>query len=77
MDNHLNVGDCLHPEHADVWTCKIGFARRADLPSGSDSPMRQAVARAYKEITGHEPEFIFSGWCGALTASEARTVAGG
>lgn len=44
------------------WSCQIGEVDRAKLPGGSDLPMRQAVARAYKELTGEEPEYVFSGW---------------
>lgn len=63
----------------DIWTCKIG---KTDIPRedwnyhpGADYPMRQAITKAYKEITGEEkPEFIFSGWGGELTASERAAV---
>lgn len=57
-----------------IWACKIGPADRATLPHGADLPMRQAVQRAYKELTGAEPEFIFSGWAAELTAGEAEVV---
>ncbi len=53
----------------NIWTCKIGENVDA-LPPGADSPMRAAVARAYREITGRDPDFIFSGWGGALTEGE-------
>lgn len=59
-----------------IWDCKIGFANEAELPDGADAPMREAVRRAYLELTGWEPEFIFSGWGGQLTASEQRSVLG-
>lgn len=55
-----------------IWKCKIGEV--ADVPTGSDLPMREAVARAYKEITGQEPVFIFSGWGGELTEPERAVV---
>ena len=44
-----------------IWVCKIGEVGSELLPKGSDLPMRQAVAKAYKEITGYEPDFIFRG----------------
>ena len=36
--------------------------------------MRQAVAEAYRKITGHEPDFIFSGWGAQLTEPERAVV---
>lgn len=57
-----------------VWTCKIGWAHRDHLPSGSDGPMRAAVARAFKELTGYDDDFIFSGWGGTLTMVETAIV---
>lgn len=47
-----------------IWTCTIG--RRdldsASFPPGSDGPMRDAVTWAFRELTGRDDEFIFSGW---------------
>ena len=57
-----------------IWTCKIGETERSKLPMGADYPMRVAIARAYKEITGEEPKFLFSGWGGSLTESERNVV---
>jgi hypothetical protein len=57
-----------------IWSCKIGEVDRDILPLGSDLPMREAVRRAYIEITGQEPRFNFSGWAGELTPIE-REVA--
>jgi hypothetical protein len=36
--------------------------------------MRQAVEKAYRELTGEDPEFIFSGWGGRLDESERAVV---
>ena len=44
------------------------------LPDWSDRLMREAVVRAYVEITGQEPHFIFSGWGGELTEAERAVV---
>lgn len=57
----------------NVWTCKIG-EDVGELPSGSDWPMRLAVARAYEELTGREPDFLFSGWGGSLDEGELAVV---
>ena len=63
-----------------IWTCKIGECEDGDLLGpdgkyyGADWPMRQAVAKAYKEVTGKEPRFIFSGWGGELTPIEREVV---
>lgn len=53
-----------------TWSCKVGEVHPNLLPKGADWPMREAVARAYKELTGEEPAFIFSGWAAKLTESE-------
>lgn len=62
----------------DIWFCKIGETGKPrsewSVHPGADSPMREAVARAYKEITGEEPDFIFSGWGGTLTEPERAVV---
>ena len=57
-----------------IWFCKIGEADRQTLPKGSDWPMRQAVERAYREITGQDAEFTFSGWAGRLNKAERDLV---
>lgn len=60
-----------------IWTCKIGRIDDPPVASGADLPMREAVARAYKEITGKDPGFIFSGWGSDLDATELEIVADG
>lgn len=55
-----------------IWFCKIGEA--ALIPAGADAPMRQAVAMAYKELTGEDAKFCFSGWGGELTEPERAVV---
>jgi hypothetical protein len=57
-----------------IWDCKIGEVDIALLTPESDWRMRRAVRKAYKEITGQEPEFIFSGWGGRLTEAERSIV---
>lgn len=57
-----------------IWTCKIGEVE--GIPDGADLPMRQAVAEAYKRITGKDPKFIFSDWGGTLTSGERAVVEG-
>lgn len=56
-----------------VWFCKIG-GPDVGLPRGADGPMRNAVAAAYKELTGNDDEFTFSGWGGELTEGELACV---
>lgn len=56
-----------------IWSCKIGETDR-DIPDGSDFPMRLAVQRAYFEITGEHPRFLFSGWGAELTEGERECV---
>lgn len=57
-----------------VWYCKIGGADESDLPWGADSPMREAVKIAYKQLTGKEPDFCFTGWGAELTDAEQTCV---
>jgi hypothetical protein len=57
-----------------IWTCKIGEVDDGLVPRGGDWPMRRAVERAYTEITGEEPRFIFSGWGGELDGIEREIV---
>lgn len=58
-----------------IWTCKIGSELGSlGLPSGADEPMREAVTRAFEELTGFAPEFVFSGWGGELTEPELAVV---
>lgn len=52
-----------------IWTCKIG-GNLPNLPDGADTPMREATRRAYKELTGVEAEFSFTGWGGTLDERE-------
>lgn len=56
-----------------IWFCKVGgptdfFQRAADIP------MRNAIAKAFRDVTGLDPEFIFSGWGGELTEGERAVV---
>lgn len=57
-----------------VWTCKIGARWLADVPYGADGPMRCAIEKAFKEITGNNAEFCFSGWGGSLDKYELEIV---
>ena len=55
-----------------VWGCKVGGT--VAVPPGADGPMREAVERAYREITGRDAEFTFSGWGSDLTEGERAVV---
>jgi|GEM_PF-5455912 len=59
-----------------IWDCKIGIKAGTSvvLPAGSDFPMRVAVEKAFKEITGLDADFCFSGWGGELTKIQAEVV---
>lgn len=57
-----------------TWACKIGIIGDIDLPGGADLPMRMAIQRAFKEITGVDAEFCFSGWNAELTPVERSVV---
>lgn len=57
---------------ANIWECKIGEAEPLQHPA--DPIMREAVANAYRKLTGREPDFIFSGWGAKLTEPERAVV---
>lgn len=57
-----------------MWTCKVGVLYGIELPCAADSPMREAIAKAFLELTGEEPDFIFSGWSGRLNPIELAIV---
>lgn len=62
------------PDTKKLWSCKIGEIDAALLPDGADAPLRRAVREAYYQLTGVEPQFVFSGWGDKLTETE-RVVA--
>ncbi len=63
-----------HDVENKVWDCKIGpFTGK--MIHGADSPMREAVQRAYKEITGQDADVCFSGWGGKFTEHELAELA--
>jgi hypothetical protein len=61
-------------ERQKVWFCKIGEVDPANVPNGADFPMREAIERTYKRITGEDPTFLFSGWGAELTEIERAVV---
>jgi hypothetical protein len=56
-----------------MWDCQIGEVARALVPDGADKPMRDAVRAAYKELTGEDDLFIFSGWGSQLSELQRAT----
>jgi hypothetical protein len=57
-----------------IWECKIGGIDLPNLPSGADGPMRNAIEKAYYDLTGKYPDFNFSGWGANLTKEERKCV---
>lgn len=57
-----------------IWSCKIGECDAALLADGADAPMREAVQRAYREVTGLNNAFCFSGWGAELDEPERAVV---
>lgn len=62
-----------------IWTCKIGECDESDLLRdgkyyGADWPMRRAIQDAYRQVTGREANFTFSGWNGELDEIERDVV---
>lgn len=61
-----------------IWSCKIGELTEEELhdahPNPADPPMRAAIERAYRDVTGRDPQFIFSGWGAELEEIERAVV---
>jgi hypothetical protein len=57
-----------------IWTCKMGYANRAELPLGADGDVRKVVEAKFKQMMNRSPEFIFSGWAGQLSEGELAVV---
>ena len=55
-----------------LWSCRIGAA--SSIPPYADQPMRDAIRKAYTELTGEEPDFIYSGWGEPLTEEEKTKI---
>jgi hypothetical protein len=59
---------------SQAWSCKIGIVAGVAVPSGGDAPMRAAVQATFRQLTGVEARFTFSGWGAKLTESELAVV---
>lgn len=57
-----------------AWECKIGFPEGVEIPPGADSPMREAVQKAFKELTGLDCSNLFSGWGAKFTPAELHVI---
>lgn len=59
-----------------TWYCKIGEVQRHDghWRGSPDQAMRDAVSAAYLGVTGHVPDFTFSGWGAELEEHERAVV---
>ena len=49
-----------------AWSCKIAAPGRREMSGEDDARLRQAVARAFKRVTGQACEVLISGWNGVL-----------
>jgi hypothetical protein len=57
-----------------VWQCTIGVLGDHPLPKGADEPMRLAIQRVFREVTGRESEFIFSGWNAVISPVQLAVI---
>lgn len=57
-----------------VWECKIGPAMAGELPSGADGPMRAAIEKAFRGMTGRDADALFSGWGGEFNPAEKAVI---
>lgn len=62
------------PAKEKIWECKIGVTTKANLPNGADAPMRDAVARAFEDVTGHPAQEIFSGWAAEFDLNQICAI---
>lgn len=62
-----------HPDER-WWGCIIGPMEPQHLTGGKDSPMRNAVAEAFKSICSEDPEHCFSGWNANPTEPERAVI---
>lgn len=70
--SHLRSGEIDGP----IWECKIGLkpGTKVHLKGGVDLPMCIAVEKAFKEITGLECDFNFSGWGAELDQYQKQVI---
>jgi hypothetical protein len=57
-----------------AWQCKIGNPDGVEIPPGADGPMRKAVHKAFREVTGKDAEACFSGWGVEFTPAELHVI---
>ena len=57
-----------------IWSCKIGEIDGKLLPDCADGPMREAVEKAYYDLTWQHPKFNFSGWGSKLEESQRAVL---
>ena len=57
----------------NIWSCKVGGICH-ELPNGANLPMRLAIVKAFRAVTGVEAGFCFSGWAAELTEPERAVV---
>lgn len=74
MSREAHTAGPIKHRPGPIWGCKIGVSGERLLPNGADSPMRQAVKRAFREVVGEDAEFTFSGWSASLTENEMAVV---
>lgn len=48
-------------ETPQYWNCIIGPTTKK-LPVGSDAPLRNAIEKAFTDLTKHDDEVCYSGW---------------
>lgn len=58
-----------------IWSCKIGKCDSQKIfHPAANCIMREAVANAYKAVTGESPQFLFAGWGAELDESERAAI---
>ena len=58
-----------------IWGCRIGAELDWEtLPREAEETMRQAVMKAFRELTGENPYFCFSGWGAELDPRQQRLI---
>ena len=64
----------LLDDRSHTWTCRIGSRAGVCIPPGADGPMRDAVYKAFKEVTTEDAEACFSGWGDQFTEEQLAVI---
>lgn len=65
-----------HLDGQTVWSCKIGWTYKVDLPHGADNFMRKSVTAALTNMRDFSMCQCFSGWNSRFSETELAVIEG-